>query len=169
MFAERFSIPGAHMRPVQREAARLARTMQSPGLMIVEANMGEGKTEAALIAAEILAARFQCGGIYYALPSQATVNAMFTRVLDWVGHLPSDEQGRSVRYFWPTARTISTMSTSTCANNGSTMEEKDLTPKWICPNRLSVPSTLNTTGSTDMGGIMHTTIIRPCRRSSTHG
>lgn len=94
MFAERFSIPGAHMRPVQREAARLARTMQSPGLMIVEANMGEGKTEAALIAAEILAARFQCGGIYYALPSQATVNAMFTRVLDWVGHLPSDEQGQ---------------------------------------------------------------------------
>lgn len=94
MFAERFSIPGARMRPMQREAARLARTMESPGLMIVEANMGEGKTEAALIAAEILAARFHCGGIYYALPSQATVNAMFTRVLDWVGHLPADERGQ---------------------------------------------------------------------------
>lgn len=88
MFADRFSIPGAHLRPVQREAARLAQTMESPGLMIIEANMGEGKTEAALIAAEILAERFHCGGIYYALPSQATVNAMFSRVLSWISRLP---------------------------------------------------------------------------------
>lgn len=92
MFADRFVIPGAHLRPVQREAARLAQTMESPGLMIVEANMGEGKTEAALIAAEILANRFHCGGIYYALPSQATVNAMFARVLSWISRLPVDNR-----------------------------------------------------------------------------
>lgn len=93
LFAQRFAISGARLRPVQRQVVELARSMDQPGLVIVEANMGEGKTEAALLAAEVLAERFACGGVYYALPSQATVNAMFTRVLDWVSRLPSGPQG----------------------------------------------------------------------------
>ncbi|MCI1935827.1 MAG: CRISPR-associated helicase Cas3' [Bifidobacteriaceae bacterium] len=91
-FAQRFNIPGARLRPVQREAVNVAWAMKEPGLIVIEANMGEGKTEAALIAAEILASRFHCGGIYYALPTQATVNGMFTRVLEWIDRLPSENQ-----------------------------------------------------------------------------
>jgi len=89
LFAERFRIPDAMLRPAQRAAVEAADTMAEPGLMILEANMGEGKTEAALLAAERLADRFHLGGVYYALPTQATVNAMFTRFTDWIGLLPA--------------------------------------------------------------------------------
>ena len=89
LFAERFRVPDAMLRPAQRAAVEAADTMAEPGLMILEANMGEGKTEAALLAAERLADRFHLGGVYYALPTQATVNAMFTRFTDWIGLLPA--------------------------------------------------------------------------------
>ena len=89
LFAERFRIPDATLRPAQRAAVEAADTMAEPGLMILEANMGEGKTEAALLAAERLADRFHLGGVYYALPTQATVNAMFTRFTDWISLLPA--------------------------------------------------------------------------------
>ena len=46
--------------------------------------MGEGKTEAALAAAEILMNRFDLKGIAFFLPSQATTNAMFTRISSWL-------------------------------------------------------------------------------------
>ncbi|WP_288922233.1 CRISPR-associated helicase Cas3', partial [uncultured Bifidobacterium sp.] len=89
LFAKRFRIPDATLRPAQRSAVEAADSMAEPGLMILEANMGEGKTEAALLAAERLADRFHLGGVYYALPTQATVNAMFTRFADWIEQLPA--------------------------------------------------------------------------------
>lgn len=53
--AARFGIPGATSRPVQRVAVRAVAAQVRPGMIIVEAPMGEGKTEAALLAAEELA------------------------------------------------------------------------------------------------------------------
>jgi CRISPR-associated endonuclease/helicase Cas3 len=78
-------------RPLQVAALELASTTTDPGLIVIEAPMGEGKTEAALMAAEVLAARSGAGGCFVALPTQATTDAMFTRVRSWMNALPGDQ------------------------------------------------------------------------------
>ncbi|WP_312987419.1 CRISPR-associated helicase Cas3' [Crossiella cryophila] len=88
LFGQRFAHPNARARPVQVAAVELARRQERPGLLIIEAPMGNGKTEAALLAAEVLAARSGAGGCFVALPTQATTDAMFSRVHTWLEHLP---------------------------------------------------------------------------------
>ena len=98
LFAARFDLPaGATPRPVQRTVADLAATMPAPGMIIVEAAMGEGKTEAALAAVEILAGRTGASGCYLALPTRATSDAMFGRMLSWLRRLPDARPDRGDR------------------------------------------------------------------------
>jgi len=90
-FVDRFPWAPGGPRPVQRVAAERAASMTAPGLMIIEAPMGEGKTEAGFMAAEVLAARTGATGCFVALPTQATSNAMFRRMLDWLERLPDHD------------------------------------------------------------------------------
>ncbi len=83
----------ATLRRVQAKAVEAAQCMEKPGLLIVEAPMGCGKTEAALMCAEILLRRFAAGGVAYLLPTQATSNAMFARVKSWLEQLLVLQQG----------------------------------------------------------------------------
>lgn len=67
---------------LQTATIKLASEQISPYLMIVEAPMGQGKTETALYAADVAMCRGMARGMYIAMPTQATSNAMFKRVLD---------------------------------------------------------------------------------------
>lgn len=86
LFHERFAgLPStARLRPAQEAAVWAALNMNEPGLIVIEAPMGNGKTEASLLCAEILARKFGGGGIAYLLPTMATSNAMFSRVEEWL-------------------------------------------------------------------------------------
>ena len=92
--AERFGYDSAN--PVQQAMAEEAGRTKQPGLFILEAPMGVGKTEAALMAGEILAARMGenegVNGLAFFLPSQATANAMYDRIMSWLQCFASGEQ-----------------------------------------------------------------------------
>jgi len=79
-FEERF---GQAPRPSQTMVIEAARRMAAPGVLVVEAPMGEGKTKAALLAAEVLAARFGADGVFVGMPTQATSDPMFSQVRQW--------------------------------------------------------------------------------------
>ena len=78
---------GLDAHPFQQDVMAAAEAMDAPGLLVIEAPMGEGKTEAALAAAEILARRFGADGIFVGMPTQATSDPMFTRVREWVAKI----------------------------------------------------------------------------------
>jgi CRISPR-associated endonuclease/helicase Cas3 len=72
---------------MQRTVIDAVKEFTSPYLLIVEAPMGHGKTEAALYATDLALCRGFARGLYIAMPTQATSNAMFSRVLeDYLRH-----------------------------------------------------------------------------------
>ncbi|MFI6372388.1 CRISPR-associated helicase Cas3' [Streptomyces sp. NPDC050546] len=92
-FRDRF---GYAPRPSQAMVVEAARRMGGPGLMVMEAPMGEGKTEAAQAAAEVLAAKFGADGVFVGMPTQATSDPMFTRTRRWVEAIEGELASRVV-------------------------------------------------------------------------
>ena len=93
MFIRDFGFPPL---PFQRDIMDITSTASTPGIYIIEAPMGLGKTEAALAASEILAGKFGCGGLYFGLPTQATANGIFGRIRSWAD-LQYDGEKHSIR------------------------------------------------------------------------
>ncbi|RDC69008.1 CRISPR-associated helicase Cas3', partial [Rhodovulum sp. 12E13] len=73
-------------RPMQQRAAEVA-LPRGPALALIEDETGAGKTEAALILAQRMLAEGKGDGIYIALPTMATANAMFARTSEILGKL----------------------------------------------------------------------------------
>lgn len=71
-------------RPLQQAIADSLSEVKGPAVLLVEAPMGEGKTEAAFYAHLELQRRFGYRGLYVALPTKATGNAMFERTLKFL-------------------------------------------------------------------------------------
>ena len=69
---------------MQKQTVLWADAASEPYLMIIEAAMGDGKTEAALYATDRALTSDLARGLYMALPTQATGNAMFKRVRDYL-------------------------------------------------------------------------------------
>lgn len=74
-------------RDVQKSMAETVMNTEEPGIFILEATTGIGKTEAALVAAEELAYKTGRSGLFFGLPTQATSNGIFPRIVDWMGKL----------------------------------------------------------------------------------
>ena len=83
-------------RPLQQVAVRVAEAVGegAAGLVIIEAPMGEGKTEAALYLAHCWAQATGRRGFYIALPTQATSNQMFSRALSFLHAYPHAEHAQ---------------------------------------------------------------------------
>ena len=101
IYEERFKLGGGAKfvpRDAQRKITEVIEKTNEPGIVIFEAPMGMGKTEAALVAVEQLAKKTGRTGMFFGLPTQATSNGIFSRVSAWLENLTDDvSKERSVR------------------------------------------------------------------------
>lgn len=68
-------------------------SITGPGVYILEAPMGIGKTEAALYAAYKMLESGDATGIYFGLPTQLTSNKIYERVLSFLEHITGENCG----------------------------------------------------------------------------
>ena len=86
---------GFYPNEIQSNIVEAVITSEEPGIFILEAPMGVGKTEAALLAAEEFSDK-RAAGLLFALPTQATANGIFSRIIEW-GEGQSEQNVLSIR------------------------------------------------------------------------
>lgn len=80
-------------REEQRKIFDVIDEIEEPGIIIFEAPMGMGKTEASLIAVEQIASKLGKSGLFFGLPTQATSNGIFPRINDkWLMSISKEFQ-----------------------------------------------------------------------------
>lgn len=84
-FAARFGTPPW---PLHEAIERLSGDLDGPAMVVIEAPMGEGKTEAALFLSEAFAIKAGQQGLFFGLPTQATANQMLGRVERFLADRP---------------------------------------------------------------------------------
>ena len=81
--------------PYQSQTA-FVETVTQPGLYVLEAPMGQGKTEAALYAAYRLMREGYHHGLYFALPTRLTSNRIHERVNRFLNKIVAGDQGANL-------------------------------------------------------------------------
>lgn len=81
---------------VQEAVLKAVDETNEPGIFILEAQMGVGKTEAALGAAEVIASKCHCKGVFFGMPTQATANGLYDRLYEWAFSI-SEETVSAIR------------------------------------------------------------------------
>ena len=87
---EFYNLFGFKPNDIQKSIIKAVNQCQNMGICILEAPMGTGKTEASLAVAGSLACKHNKHGLFFGLPTQATANSIFSRVLKWAEHQSED-------------------------------------------------------------------------------
>lgn len=82
-------------RDLQLKFFEVIQETKYPGIFILEAPMGGGKTEAALIGVEQLSTKTQTNGMFFGLPTQATSDGVFDRISVWLKEF--DDEAKSLQ------------------------------------------------------------------------
>lgn len=106
-----------------------------PGLVIIEAPMGEGKTEAAWILAEKWR-KHDYHGMYMALPTMATSDSLFSRYRnDYLGKLG---QGKDVKLVHGMAWLRDDVEPEKTPENGEPGDDRTFAAAWFRPTRRAM-------------------------------
>ncbi|MEX2453692.1 MAG: CRISPR-associated endonuclease Cas3'', partial [Rhodospirillaceae bacterium] len=131
-------VPDVAPRPMQVAAATVT-LPHGPALFVLEDTTGSGKTEAALAIASRLMGAGRAEGIYFALPTMATANAMHVRLGDIRRRLYSDRASPSlVLAHGRAALSRDLMKSTGQARNGYDEDDDDSTSscaEWIADDR----------------------------------
>ena len=79
-------------RDLQARFFEIVQEAARPGIFIVEAPMGIGKTEAALMGVELLSTKAKASGMFFGLPTQATSDGIFDRISAWLENLDDEKK-----------------------------------------------------------------------------
>ncbi|QIB68679.1 CRISPR-associated helicase Cas3' [Aminipila butyrica] len=86
-YSKRFQF---HPREIQQAFFKAIDEAENPGIIVLEAPMGVGKTEAALLGVEQMAEKANCSGMFFGLPTQATSDGIFLRIEEWIEKIASE-------------------------------------------------------------------------------
>ncbi len=123
------NIPKEKMRPLQIVTEKLMSDDKKPLLFLVEAPMGEGKTEAGAYAAFQMGRYYGKEGFYVALPTSATANQMYDRIRCLMKSLFPEKEVRLLHSLaW-------LMDESTREEKEFALEDREYAMKWTQPLR----------------------------------
>lgn len=121
-------IPREGMRLLQRGAEEIFQTGKRYSMILMEAPMGEGKTEAGMYCAVQMLRQWKKDGFYVALPTAATSNQMASRMSDWFHVLDIPKQVRLLHG-------MAWMVDECTMEEKQNTEDQDEITRWLAPLR----------------------------------